>query len=279
MSAPQGHMLNGTLEIVNPAAPRGKVKHALFDFDGTLSLVREGWQGVMIPYFIEEVMATPDHEDEATVADVVRDFVERLTGKQTIYQCIALAEAIEKRGGKPLDPLEYKHEYLRRLWTRIEHRVAGLKDGSIDPETMLLRGSRALLEALKARGVTMYVASGTDMPYVLDESGAVQVAKYFGDKIYGALDNYKDMSKKMIIERILKENDLHGAELVVFGDGYVEIEDGKGVGGLAIGVASDERNPGGLDEWKRNRLIQAGADAIIRDYADLDVILSFLFEE
>jgi phosphoglycolate phosphatase len=278
MSAPQGQMLNGTLEIVNPAAPRGKVKHALFDFDGTLSLVREGWQGVMIPYFIEEMMATPNHEDEAAVAEVVRDFVERLTGKQTIYQCITLADEIEKRGGTALDPLEYKHEYLRRLWTRIEHRVAGLKDGSIDPETMLLRGSRALLEALKARGVTMYVASGTDMPYVLDESAAVQVSMYFGDKIYGALDNYKDMSKKMIIERILKDNDLHGAELVVFGDGYVEIEDGKGVGGLTVGVASDEQHPGGLDDWKRNRLIQAGADAIIRDYADLGTILSFLFE-
>lgn len=279
MSAPQGQMLNGTLEIVNPDAPRGKVRHALFDFDGTLSLVREGWQGVMIPYFIEEMMATPNHENEEGVAEVVRDFVERLTGKQTIYQCIALAEEIEKRGGKPLDPLEYKHEYLRRLWVRIEHRVAGLKDGSIDPETMLVTGSRALLEALKARNITMYVASGTDMPYVLDESAAVKLAPYFGEKIYGALDNYKDMSKKMIIERILKENDLHGAELVVFGDGYVEIEDGKGVGGLAIGIASDEQNPGGLDEWKRNRLIQAGADAIIRDYSDLDTILSFLFEE
>ncbi len=51
------------------------------------------------------------------------------------------------------------------------------------------------------------------------------------------------------------------------------------VGGLAIGVASDERNPGGIDLWKRNRLISAGADVIVRDYADLDSILALLFTE
>ena len=87
-----------TIEIINPHAPRGRVRYALFDFDGTLSLIREGWQGVMIPYFVEELLQTPRHEDPAEVEQVVRDFVERLTGKQTIYQCIRLAEEVQKRG-------------------------------------------------------------------------------------------------------------------------------------------------------------------------------------
>ncbi len=125
----------------------------------------------------------------------------------------------------------------------------------------------------------MYLASGTDLPYVRDEAAALKIDHYFGERIYGALDDYKRFSKQMIIERILRENDLHGPELAVFGDGYVEIENGKQVGGLAIGVASDERNPGGIDLWKRNRLISAGADVIIRDYADLDSILALLFTE
>jgi len=30
------------------------IKYALFDFDGTVSLIREGWQGIMIPYFAEK---------------------------------------------------------------------------------------------------------------------------------------------------------------------------------------------------------------------------------
>ena len=40
------------IEIVNQSIPRGHVRHALFDFDGTLSLIREGWQGVMIPMMV-----------------------------------------------------------------------------------------------------------------------------------------------------------------------------------------------------------------------------------
>jgi phosphoglycolate phosphatase-like HAD superfamily hydrolase len=266
------------MEIVNPDAPRGRIRSALFDFDGTLSLIREGWQGVMIPYFVEELLNAPNHESPEEVERVVRDFVERLTGKQTIYQCFQLAEEVRKRGGLPKDALEYKHEYLRRLWQRIEHRVAALKSGAVDPDTMLLRGSRALLEALRARDVTLYLASGTDQPYVKDEAAALRIDQYFEPHIYGALDDYKSFSKQMIIERILQENDLHGAELVVFGDGYVEIENAKGVGGLAIGVASDEAHPGGIDLWKRNRLISAGADVIIRDYADLDGLLRYLFQ-
>jgi phosphoglycolate phosphatase-like HAD superfamily hydrolase len=270
-------MFSSSLEIANPNAPRGQIRFALFDFDGTLSLIREGWQGVMIPYFVEEILAAPRAESPAQVETLVREFVERLTGKQTIYQCFQLAEEIQKRGGTPRDPLEYKREYLARLWTRIEHRVAALKSGEALPDSMLLRGSRAFLEALRARGVTLYLASGTDLAYVQDEAEALQVASFFGPHLYAALDRYQDFSKQMIIERLLRENHLHGPELLVVGDGYVEIENGKAVGGLTLGVASDEANPGGLDEWKRRRLLGAGADLIVRDYADLDTLLACLF--
>ena len=266
-------------EIIHPAAPFGSVRYVLFDFDGTLSLIREGWQEVMIPYFVEELLATPGHESEEELTRVVREFVTRLTGKQTIYQCFQLAEEVAKRGGEPKAPLAYKHAYLERLWRRIAHRVQALREGSAQPDTYLVRGSRALLEELKRREVLCYLASGTDLPYVRDEAAALQIDHFFGPRIYGALDDYRRFSKQMIIEQILRENGLHGPELAVIGDGYVEIENGKGVGGLAIGVASDERNPGGLDEWKRDRLIQAGADVIIRDFANLPALLELLFAE
>ena len=44
----------------------------------------------------------------------------------------------------------------------------------------------------------------------------------------------------MVIERILRENQIAGAQLLSFGDGYVEIQNTKEVGGLAVAVASDE---------------------------------------
>ena len=79
---------------------------------------------------------------------------------------------------------------------------------------------------------------------------------YFGHQIYGAKDDYKTFSKKMVIERILRENAIRGEQLLSFGDGYVEIENTKEAGGLAVAVASDEANNGSgrMDEWKRERL-------------------------
>jgi len=266
-----------SIDIANPNAPRGRFRFALFDFDGTISLIREGWPGVMIPYFVEEILKTPRHEAPDKVETVVREFVERLNGKQTIYQCFQLAEEVEKRGGRPKEALEYKHEYLARLWERIEHRVTGLKSGAIQSDSMLLRGSRAFLQALKSKGIELYLASGTDLKYVEDEANALQVDQFFRPHIYAALDKFQDFSKQMIIEKLLHDNGLKGPELLVVGDGYVEIENGKAAGGFALGVASDEANPGGLDEWKRKRLLGAGADAIVRDYSQLDNLMAYLF--
>jgi len=266
------------IEILNPHIQRGRVRHALFDFDGTLSLIREGWQGVMIPMMVEILLETPRHESEAELLAVVTEFVERLTGKQTIYQMIRLCDEVRQRGGQPLPPLEYKWRYLDRLWERIKDRVAGLKNGQLSPEEMMVPGAEPMLKALRGRGVKCYLASGTDEAYVQDEAAALELSPYF-TAIYGALDDYQNYSKKMVIDRILKENHLSGAELVTFGDGYVEIEDTKAIGGIAVGVASDEANRQGIDEWKRRRLIKAGADLIIPDFSQHERLVAYLFAE
>jgi phosphoglycolate phosphatase-like HAD superfamily hydrolase len=272
--------LPGTsVEILNPSMERGKIRHAIFDFDGTLSLVREGWQDVMVPMMLEYLSAVAPDEHPESIAHTVRDFVTRLTGKQTIYQMIELAEQITKRGGTPLDPLEYKHEYLRRLEVRIADRVRGLEHKSITPDSLLIPGSIELLEGLRARGVRMYLASGTDEPFVFREAKLLGVDGYFDGGIFGALDNYQNFSKKMVIDRIINENSLCGPELVAFGDGYVEIENAKGVGGIAVGMPTFESDPVRWDDWKKERLKQAGADLLIPNFIDHRPLLSFLFAE
>ncbi len=50
----------------------------------------------------------------------------------------------------------------------------------------------------------------------------------------------------------------------------------KRVGGIAVGVASDEAERTGINEWKRNRLIRAGADIIVPDYRERDELLKYL---
>ena len=95
--------------------------------------------------------------------------------------------------------------------------------------------------------------------------------------MYGAIDDYKNFSKRMVIQRIVAENNIQRAELLGFGDGYVEIEDVKGVDGVAVGLATDEPACRQVDAWKRKRLILAGADAIMPNFLDHEALLDHLF--
>jgi len=270
--------LDGTvIELLRPNAPRGRLRSALFDFDGTLSLVREGWQGVMIPMMVEILAQTPQHEGENELRAIVTEFVERLTGEQTIYQMIQLTEEVARRGGRPEAPMAYKRRYHDRLWERIQGRVAALKEGRVAPDEMLVPGARAFLEALGARGIVCYLASGTDEPYVRDEATALGIAGFFAG-IYGARDDYLRATKKAVIEHILRAHDLRGDEMAAFGDGYVEIDNVKSVGGLAIGVASNEAERRGVNAWKRERLIRAGADVIVPDFREHEELVSYLLD-
>ncbi len=272
-------IIDNYLEVVNPEAKRGDFASVLFDFDGTISVIREGWQDVMGPLMIEVLKETPNCESEDKLDKIVRDFIAVTTGKDTIYQMMGLAEEVEKRGGTPAEPMEYKKEYLRRLWKHIEHKVDAVKSGKVQPDDMMMVGARALLDDLKARGLKLYLASGTDHPNVVDEATALGVEHYFGEHIYGALDNYWERSKAKVIKDILEKNNLSGTSLLTFGDGFVEIENCKEVGGLAVGVASNEAERQGGDEWKRGRLIEAGADIIVPDYGRLNTLTDYLFSK
>jgi len=257
--------------------PRGRFRFVVFDFDGTLSLIREGWPHVMIPMMVEILRETGTSEDAAVLTAHVEDFVMRLNGRQTIYQMMHLADEVKQRGGTPLEPLAYKHEYHARLMRRIQGRLDTLASGQATPDDWTVPGSHAFLSRLQERGLTLYLASGTDVAFVKREAELLGLAKFFGEHIYGALDDYRNFSKKMIIERIIKENKLHGDELLGFGDGFVEIEEVKRVGGVAVAVASDEVKREGIHAWKRDRLVNAGADVVIGDYRCIDGLMRLLF--
>ncbi|MEW6306845.1 MAG: HAD family hydrolase [Verrucomicrobiota bacterium] len=272
-----GVSFRGLIEFSPGFAARPQISHALFDFDGTLSLIRQGWPEVMLPMFVEML---PPLEGETTEAreKLLYDDIMRLNGKQTIYQMIQLAERIRERGGQPREPLWYKNEYLRRLNLRIKDRVEGLRSGAVLQDDLLVFGSRALLENLARRGFKLYLASGTDEPFVKEEAALLGIDHFFGSHIYGAKDDYKTFSKKMVIERLLRENQIAGQHLLAFGDGYVEIQNTKEAGGLAVAVASDEAHNGSgrMDPWKRERLLGVGADVVIPDFRDAEPLLEVI---
>src|SRR5262249_8318037 len=148
-------------------------------------------------------------ESEPELSTAVEDFVMRLNGRQTIYQMIHLADEVRRRGGQPLEPLAYKHRYHELLMRRIRGRLEDLQSGNAKAEDWCVPGSHDLLENLCQRGLTLYLASGTDLKFVQHEAELLGLTRFFGERIDGALDDYQNFSKKMVIERIIDDNNLH----------------------------------------------------------------------
>ena len=272
------HFLDNTSIEIHREIQTGNIRHVVFDFDGTISLIRDGWQNVMVPMMVECLQTETDTtETEAELEALVVEFVDRLTGKQTIYQMMQLSEEIEKRGGTPKEPLAYKDEYNRRLLPVVEDRIAGLTAGTLSAEPLRVLKSLEFLQSLREIGIHCYLASGTDVEFVKNEASLLGVAPYFDGGIFGALREYKKFSKAMVIQKILTDFELSGSELLIIGDGYVEIENAKAVGAIAVGVASVEDNRYNMNADKRERLIRAGADMIIPDFQEGEQLLSYLF--
>ena len=151
--------MSDPIEIVNADFPRGPFQAAIFDFDGTLSLIRRGWQDVMIPMMVEILQKAGPDESEEALTRLVTEFVTRLTGRQTIYQMIELAEQVVKRGGTPLDPADYKQVYHRRLWAGVEQRIATIRNGKVAAEKMTILGSSQLVKRLEQSGICLLYTS------------------------------------------------------------------------------------------------------------------------
>jgi phosphoglycolate phosphatase-like HAD superfamily hydrolase len=268
------------LHILNPSTTErlGCIRHALFDFDGTISTLRQGWEEAMIPVMLEAICGshpvTPEIEQE------VREYVDRSTGILTIEQMRWLVDAVRRHGlaGEPLTAAQYKQIYLDRLLVTVSRRVERVARGETSPSDAMITGAEEFLRALYARGVTLYLASGTDHPYVVREASVLKIDHYFAGGIYGALDATEANNKERIIQRILDEHRLSGRELLVVGDGPVEIREAVARGAIALGMATDEVARSGWNHHKVRRLTSAGADLLAPDFSRVDVLLDILFD-
>lgn len=271
--------LPGTqIEIINEFE-RGKIKYGLFDFDGTISILREGWQDIMHPVCVEMICGdtapTPEIETE------VRTMIDDTTGIQTILQMERLVEMVREKGLVPesaiLDAQGYKKIYLDRLMVPVRERLTRLGCGELAREQAMVKGAQNFLNLLsKKEGIELYVFSGTDRDDVRNEANKLGVDRFFIE-IWGALRTFQEYSKEKIIKDLVEKHQLHGPEVIAVGDGPVELRNVKAVGGIALGVASDEKRGFGLDEEKRTRLIKAGADLIIPDFGEARALANYLF--
>ena len=284
MAPTRARLLSGSeIEVVRDLPP-GRITHAIFDHDGTISTLRQGWEAVMEPMMLQAVLG--DAAGSAPLALqqraqlAVRELIDRTTGIQTLAQMQELVGLVRDFGCVPTAAIRdchgYKKIYNDALLARIGQRLARLAAGEFTPADFIIRGSVELLQALHQRGVRIYLASGTDQADVAAEATALGYAHLFSGGILGAVGNLAAEAKRDIMERIVSGGGLDPAALLVVGDGPVEIREGRRRGARCIGIASDEPRRYGLDPAKRARLIRAGADVIVGDFIQRERLMPLL---
>jgi rfaE bifunctional protein kinase chain/domain len=277
--------IDGTeIEVIGDLPPKLDIQHCIFDHDGTISTLREGWERVMEPMMVRSILGprflTADASLFAGTTKAVREFIDRTTGIQTLVQMTGLVEMVRKAGYVPRDEILDEHGYKRiyndQLLEVVRKRITKLKAGELDASDFQIKNSVALLQKLHSHGVKLYLASGTDEADVRAEASALGYAHLFEGRMFGAVGNIKVEAKRVVLEKIISEFKLSGHQFATFGDGPVELRETRKRGGLCVGVASDELRRHGWNYSKRTRLVRAGATLIVPDFSQLTTLLNIL---
>jgi bifunctional ADP-heptose synthase (sugar kinase/adenylyltransferase)/phosphoglycolate phosphatase-like HAD superfamily hydrolase len=269
------------IEIISPDFSIRKgfpLKAAIFDHDGTVSVLRQGWEDVMHAVMAEAITGKTGCPPK--VHKAVSSMIEKTTGIQTLAQMYQLIELIRSFGYVKekdiLTPQEYKNIYTKALNASMEERLRLVEEGKLNIDDMTIKGSVRFLEKIAASGTRLYLASGTDQEYVDKEARLLGYAHLFTGGIRGSVGDIKNDPKKLVIRGIASEIGTGGGDMpqtAVFGDGPVEMREAKKAGFFAVGVLSDERSRWGRNINKRERLILGGADLLIPDFSCADELM------
>jgi rfaE bifunctional protein kinase chain/domain len=279
------YLEDSDIEVITRIPDQLNIKHAIFDHDGTISTLREGWELIMAPMMIKAVLGenflvadeTLYHKVEASVID----YIDKTTGVQTLVQMQGLIELIREFGLVPedqiLDEFGYKQIYNNELLKTVREREKKLKNEELSIEDFTVKNVIMLLDRLRKAGMKLYLVSGTDEEDVKNEASILGYSHFFDGRIFGSTGDVNKEAKKLVLDRILKSiGKSTEGQIVTFGDGPVEIRETHKRGGIAIGVASNELRRYGLNKSKRNRLIKAGADVIVPDFSQFPLLLKLL---
>ncbi len=279
------------IEIINPNIINSFSRYpkiCIFDHDGTISVLRQGWEEIMKEIMIQIITGDTyqkiSRNEIENIANQVNDLIEKTTGVQTIIQMKELINLIKINGyvnsSEILDAWDYKKIYNDKLLTKVSERVDKFKKGLINIEDVTIKGSIAALDNFSKNGSIVYLASGTDQQDVIEEATTLGYEKYFTGGIYGSVGDINLDPKQKVIKKLIKEIELNPnidvSECVVFGDGPVEMREAKKHGLVAIGLISDETRRWGENISKRERLILGGADLLIPDFSCLNQLTELL---
>lgn len=264
---------------------RPAIEYAVFDHDGTISVLREGWEEIMEECMVRAITGGREYDADLTgrIRACSRDFIVRSTGIQTINQMAMLVGIVRKWGLVPeeeiLTPQQYKDIYNESLLAFIAKRIENVRNGLLTPADVTVAGSIAFLRTLAENGVRIYLASGTDQEDVRREAELLGYAGYFTGGIFGSVGDMHNDPKRQVLRRILTAEGVDTQRLAIFGDGPVEMREARRNGALAIGIQSNEVRRYGWNESKHKRLLQAGADLLVPDLMEYKKIASFLLKK
>lgn len=267
------------IEWRNPLSARRDITHVIFDFDGTLSWLRHGWPGMMLEVACAQMPPKTCETDPELRGQLLNDIL-ALNGKASFFQMERCAERIATRFGIHPDPAAMVREYQRHLEIDLAGRIQSIREKRARPDDFLIAGARDILNRLQKRGLCLIILSGTVQPRVQEEARLLQIDEFFGSHIYGSTADLAASSKRAVIDRLMREEQIQGEHLLSFGDGPVEIALTREAGGIAIGIASDEEvhGSGKMNLQKREQLVEADADAIIADYREADALLARILD-
>lgn len=268
------------IEVINQdvlGKATGYPKVAIFDLDGTISTLRVGWDEVMHQRMLEFIAG--DHLGAMPAPQLfelkeqVRQVIEHTTGVQTVVQMEEMVRLLHNYNLIPNDerktPTQYKDIYAQGIRDRVANRFDRFHRGILSLDDLTMKGAIAFITHLRSNGTTVYLASGTDDDDIKHETKALGYAELFDGGIYGSIGDLENDPKSLVM-KLAKEQvgpNASFGDVVVFGDGPVEIREAKKAGFLSIGIVSDERQRFGINPAKRKRLILAGSDLLIPDYS------------
>ncbi|MDI9497716.1 MAG: HAD hydrolase-like protein [Bacillota bacterium] len=243
-----------------------KHRAILFDFDGTLSLLRSGWEAVMRGFMLD--CLDPTGAAHAGLAPLVDGYIAESTGIETARQMIWLAARVEERHGPwpDRDLWWYKAGYLDRLMTIVEERIALVTQNPALIPAFSVPGSHAFVQRLAAAGCELAIASGTDDPDVRREAALLGFAPHF-NLIVGSPPTRLASGKEYLLGLLLER--WEPAEILVIGDGPVELRLGREAGCRTLAIASREGDSTAAWCRKRDRLAAVTPDALLEDFATL----------
>lgn len=271
---------NTDIEVINQEAlqrANGYPIVAIFDLDGTISTLRVGWDEVMRRRMIEFIagdrLATLSSHQLFELNEQVEQIIEHTTGVQTVVQMEEMYRLLQKYDFVPKDrrktPAQYKDIYAQEIREHVAERFDRFKRGILNLDDLTMKGAIAFITHLRNKGTTVYLASGTDDKDVKHETNVLGYATLFNGGIYGSVGDLANDPKSLVMRLAKKQvgSDSSFGEVVVFGDGPVEIREAKKAGFLSVGIVSDERQRFGINKAKRERLILAGSDLLMPDYS------------